>query len=73
MAKNIHHLFQSHIRFAISSLFQNQFDIFLTPFLAILTGEKFGFDARNAVLTNEEGSEIDSIDVIRDNDKLFFS
>ncbi|CAK9318111.1 unnamed protein product [Citrullus colocynthis] len=38
-----------------------------------IAGEKFGFDARNAVLTNEEGSEIDSIDVIRDNDKLFFS
>ncbi|KAG7015001.1 Potassium channel AKT2/3 [Cucurbita argyrosperma subsp. argyrosperma] len=38
-----------------------------------VAGEKFGFDATNAVLTNEEGSEIDSIDVIRDNDKLFFS
>ncbi|KAL0548905.1 hypothetical protein IC582_013382 [Cucumis melo] len=38
-----------------------------------LAGEKFGFDARNAVLTNEEGSEIDSIDVIRDNDKIYFS
>ncbi|XP_022149247.1 potassium channel AKT2/3, partial [Momordica charantia] len=37
-----------------------------------VAGEKFGFDARNALLTNEEGSEIDSIDVIRDNDKLFF-
>ena len=48
-------------------------DMFLTPVLGISTGEKFGFDATNAVLTNEEGSEIDSIDVIRDNDKLFFS
>ncbi|XP_022942836.1 potassium channel AKT2/3-like [Cucurbita moschata] len=38
-----------------------------------VAGEKLGFDARNAVLTNEEGSEIDSIDVVRDNDKLFFS
>ncbi|KAA0039005.1 potassium channel AKT2/3 [Cucumis melo var. makuwa] len=38
-----------------------------------LAGEKFGFDARKAVLTNEEGSEIDSIDVIRDNDKIYFS
>jgi hypothetical protein len=36
------------------------------------TGEKFGFDARDAMVTNEEGAEIDSIDVIRDNDKLFF-
>lgn len=36
------------------------------------TGEKFGFDAKDAMVTNEEGAEIDSIDVIRDNDKLFF-
>ncbi|KAL0365042.1 UNVERIFIED_CONTAM: Potassium channel AKT2/3 [Sesamum angustifolium] len=34
-------------------------------------GQKFGFDATNALLTNEEGAEIDSIEVIRDNDKLF--
>ncbi|CAN1143538.1 Potassium channel AKT2/3 [Linum perenne] len=34
-------------------------------------GEKFGFDAGNAVVTNEEGSEIDCIEVIRDNDKIF--
>ncbi|KAL6329394.1 hypothetical protein AAG906_017709 [Vitis piasezkii] len=34
-------------------------------------GEKLGFDARNAMVTNEEGAEIDSIEVIRDNDKLF--
>ncbi|KAJ0078308.1 hypothetical protein Patl1_37159 [Pistacia atlantica] len=36
-----------------------------------IAGEKFGFDASNAMVTNEEGSEIDSIEVIRDNDKLF--
>ncbi|KAF2319843.1 hypothetical protein GH714_019586 [Hevea brasiliensis] len=33
--------------------------------------EKFGFDARNAMVTDEEGSEVDSIEVVRDNDKLF--
>lgn len=37
----------------------------------ILAGEKFGFDATNAIITDEEGSEIDSIEVIRDGDKLF--
>lgn len=26
----------------------------------------------NAVVTNEEGAEVDCIEVIRDNDKLFF-
>ncbi|KDP38842.1 hypothetical protein JCGZ_04999 [Jatropha curcas] len=36
-----------------------------------IAGKKFGFDARNAMITDEEGSEIDSIEVIRDNDKLF--
>lgn len=36
-----------------------------------LKGEKFGFDTTNAVVTNEDGAEIDSIEVIRDNDKLF--
>ncbi|KAL2254333.1 UNVERIFIED_CONTAM: Potassium channel AKT2/3 [Sesamum indicum] len=36
-----------------------------------IAGQKFGFDATNALLTNEEGAEIDSIEVIRDNDKLF--
>ncbi|PIN03676.1 K+-channel ERG [Handroanthus impetiginosus] len=36
-----------------------------------IAGEKFGFDATNALLINEEGAEIDSIEVIRDNDKLF--
>lgn len=35
------------------------------------TGQKFGFDATNASITDQEGSEIDSIEVIRDNDKLF--
>ncbi|XVF45239.1 hypothetical protein PTKIN_Ptkin02bG0189200 [Pterospermum kingtungense] len=34
-------------------------------------GEMFGIDARNAIITDEEGAEIDSIEVIRDNDKLF--
>lgn len=37
----------------------------------VWTGEKFGFDAKNTTVTNEEGAEIDSIEVIRDNDKLF--
>lgn len=36
-----------------------------------IAGEKFGFDAKNTTVTNEEGAEIDSIEVIRDNDKLF--
>ncbi|XP_057977463.1 potassium channel AKT2/3 isoform X2 [Malania oleifera] len=36
-----------------------------------LAGERFGFDARRAMVTNEEGAEIDTIEVIRDNDKLF--
>ncbi|KAK7412047.1 hypothetical protein VNO78_03493 [Psophocarpus tetragonolobus] len=40
--------------------------------LKVIAGEKFGFDAKDAILTNEEGAEIDSIYVIRDNDKLFF-
>ncbi|KAA8536555.1 hypothetical protein F0562_029033 [Nyssa sinensis] len=39
--------------------------------LKSIAGEKFGFDARNALVINEEGAEIDSIEVIRDNDKLF--
>ncbi|KAL7119567.1 hypothetical protein ACP275_02G070600 [Erythranthe tilingii] len=41
------------------------------PELKKIAGEKFGFDAENAVVTNEEGAEIDCIEVIRDNDKLF--
>ncbi|KAG6651907.1 potassium channel AKT2/3-like [Carya illinoinensis] len=36
-----------------------------------IAGQKFGFDARNATVTDEEGSVIDSVDVIRDKDKLF--
>ncbi|XP_021901658.1 potassium channel AKT2/3 [Carica papaya] len=36
-----------------------------------IAGEKFGFDAKNTTVTNEEGAEIDSTEVIRDNDKLF--
>lgn len=36
-----------------------------------IAGEKFGFDARNATVIDGEGAEIDSIDVIRDNDKIF--
>ncbi|KAF7803622.1 potassium channel AKT2/3 isoform X1 [Senna tora] len=39
--------------------------------LKIIAGEKFGFEAKDAMVTNEEGAEIDCIDVIRDNDKLF--
>ncbi|KAI3803881.1 hypothetical protein L1987_32045 [Smallanthus sonchifolius] len=39
--------------------------------LKFIAGEKFGFDPTNAVVTNEDGAEIDSIEVIRDNDKLF--
>ncbi|KAG6398671.1 hypothetical protein SASPL_140138 [Salvia splendens] len=39
--------------------------------LKTIAGQKFGFDATNALVTNEEGAEIDSIQVIRDNDKLF--
>lgn len=37
----------------------------------IFAGEKLGFDATNTIVTDEEGSEIDSIEVIRDSDKLF--
>ncbi|XP_010245053.1 PREDICTED: potassium channel AKT2/3-like isoform X2 [Nelumbo nucifera] len=36
-----------------------------------IAGEKFAFDPKNAIITNEEGAEIDSIETIRDNDKLF--
>ncbi|CAA0839013.1 Potassium channel AKT2/3 [Striga hermonthica] len=39
--------------------------------LKSIAGQKFGFDGASALLTNEEGAEIDSIEVIRDNDKLF--
>lgn len=36
-----------------------------------LAGKKFGFDATNSVVMNEEGAEIDNVEVIRDNDKVF--
>ncbi|XP_073127293.1 potassium channel AKT2/3-like [Henckelia pumila] len=39
--------------------------------LKSVAGRKFGFDATNASLSNEEGAEIDSMEVIRDNDKVF--
>ncbi|KAK4740980.1 hypothetical protein SAY87_024568 [Trapa incisa] len=39
--------------------------------IKIIAGEKFGFDANDATITDEEGSEIDCIEVIRDSDKLF--
>lgn len=39
--------------------------------LKTIAGQKFGFDARNALVMDGEGAEIDSIEVIRDNDKLF--
>ncbi|OQU78060.1 hypothetical protein SORBI_3009G147200 [Sorghum bicolor] len=39
-------------------------------FKAII-GEKLKVDAEKALIVNDEGAEIDSIDVIRDNDKLF--
>jgi len=35
------------------------------------SGEKLKVDAEKALIVNDEGAEIDSIDVIRDNDKLF--
>ncbi|KAK8568112.1 hypothetical protein V6N12_006676 [Hibiscus sabdariffa] len=34
-------------------------------------GEKFRIDARNSIVTDEAGAEIESIELIRDNDKLF--
>lgn len=37
----------------------------------MLTGERLGIDARNRTVTNADGAEIDSIEVLRDNDKLF--
>ncbi|XP_024024441.1 potassium channel AKT2/3 isoform X2 [Morus notabilis] len=36
-----------------------------------VAGEKFRLNCREIIVTNEEGAEIDSIEVIRDNDKLF--
>ncbi|KAE8698654.1 Potassium channel AKT2 [Hibiscus syriacus] len=34
-------------------------------------GKKLEIDARNAIITDEAGAEIESIELIRDNDKLF--
>ncbi|CAL9192900.1 potassium channel AKT2 [Musa acuminata AAA Group] len=39
--------------------------------LKTIIGNKFEIDARNRILTNEDGAEVESIDVLRDNDKLF--
>ncbi|XP_059653505.1 potassium channel AKT2/3-like [Cornus florida] len=36
-----------------------------------IAGEKLGFDARTTLVLDEGGAEIDSIEMIRDNDKLF--
>ncbi|KAE8668392.1 Potassium channel AKT2 [Hibiscus syriacus] len=36
-----------------------------------IAGEKFGINMKSAVITDEAGAEIDCIEVIRDNDKLF--
>lgn len=36
-----------------------------------IIGEKFKIDEKDMILTNEQGAEIDSIEVIRDNDKLY--
>ncbi|ERN20685.1 hypothetical protein AMTR_s00070p00197870 [Amborella trichopoda] len=36
-----------------------------------IAGKKFGLNASNMIITNEEGAEIDCIEVIRDNDRLF--
>ncbi|KAM3404250.1 hypothetical protein ACQJBY_007377 [Aegilops geniculata] len=36
-----------------------------------IIGEKLKVDAEKALILNHEGAEIDSLDVIRDNDKLF--
>ncbi|OAY67963.1 Potassium channel AKT2 [Ananas comosus] len=39
--------------------------------LKVIIGEKFRIDTNCTIITNEEAAEIDSIEVIRDNDKLF--
>ena len=39
--------------------------------LSFSSGEKLKVDAKKGLIVNDEGAEIDSIDVIRDNDKLF--
>ncbi|XP_010539347.1 PREDICTED: potassium channel AKT2/3 isoform X2 [Tarenaya hassleriana] len=36
-----------------------------------IAGGKLGFDASGAMVTDETGAEIDSIEVIRDNDKIY--
>lgn len=36
-----------------------------------MAGEKFKVNATNLTIVNEEGAEVDSIQVIRDNDKLY--
>uniref|UniRef100_A0A1D1Y559 Potassium channel n=1 Tax=Anthurium amnicola TaxID=1678845 RepID=A0A1D1Y559_9ARAE len=36
-----------------------------------IMGEKFGIDARRTIVVNAEGAEVDCIEVVRDNDKLF--
>lgn len=40
-------------------------------YMYYITGEKFGLHGREVIITDEQGAEIDSIEVIRDNDKLF--
>lgn len=47
--------------------------ICITHLLFILTGEKFGISPEKITITNEEGAEIDSTEVIRDNDRLFIA
>jgi len=39
--------------------------------LSFSSGEKLKVDAEKVLIVNDEGAAIDSIDVIRDNDKLF--
>ncbi|XP_064967988.1 potassium channel AKT2-like isoform X2 [Musa acuminata AAA Group] len=39
--------------------------------LRTIIGKKFEVDARYKILTNEDAAEVDSIDVLRDNDKIF--
>ncbi|AQK86135.1 potassium channel AKT2/3 [Zea mays] len=42
----------------------------MEEFIAVV-GEKLKVDTEKALIVNDEGAEVDSIDVIRDNDKLF--
>lgn len=39
--------------------------------MRIITGEKLGFGTTDLMVVDETGAEIDSMEVIRDNDKLF--